>query len=352
MTSVQHSSAFGDGGRPLGGPRHGVAHVTSDLAEVEHTPSVVSIGFFDGVHLGHQTIIGQALDRAAQRDVRSVVVTFDRHPMQIVRPDAVPPLLMTTPRRARTLAATGVDLVVVLTFDEHLRTLPPEAFVSQVLQSSLDARHLVVGRNFRFGHRAAGNVALLERIGEREQFGVDGVDLLAVDGAPVSSTRIRDALAEGDVAAAARLLGRAFIIDGTVVHGDHRGRGLGFPTANLEIEAGLVVPAPGVYAGMVALPDGRQLPSATSIGTNPQFNGTTVRVETYVLDFDEDLYGMDIAVDLRHRIRGQRRFGSVDDLIAAMHADVDTARRVLAAAAQVAADGGSRGSRDSGRGDG
>lgn len=331
MTSVQHPHGFGDGAQPLGGPAQGAARVTSDLTEVEHTPSVVSIGFFDGVHLGHQSIIGQALDHAAQRNVRSVVVTFDRHPLQIVRPEAVPPLLMTTPRRARTLAATGVDLVVVLTFDEHLRALPPEAFVSQVLQSSLDARHLVVGRNFRFGHRAAGDVALLEQIGEREQFGVDGVDLLAVDGAPVSSTRIREALAEGDVGTAARLLGRAYIIDGTVVHGNHRGRGLGFPTANLDTEAGLVVPAPGVYAGMVALPDGRELLSATSIGTNPQFNGTTVRVETYVLDFDEDLYGRDIAVDLRHRIRGQQRFASVDDLTTAMRTDVETARRLLTA---------------------
>jgi riboflavin kinase/FMN adenylyltransferase len=329
MTSLHHSSAYGDGARPLGGSRRGDARVTSDLSEVEHTPSAVSIGFFDGVHLGHQTIIGRARERAAQQAVRSVVVTFDRHPMQIVRPEAVPPLLMTTPRRAQTLAATGVDLVVVLPFDEHLRALPPEAFVSQVLQSSLDARHLVVGRNFRFGHRAAGDVALLEQIGRRGQFGVDGVDLLAVDGAPVSSTRIRGALAKGDVAAAAHLLGRAFIIDGTVVRGDGRGRGLGFPTANLAIEAGLVVPASGVYAGMIALPDGRELPALTSIGTNPHFNGTAMRVETYVLDFDEDLYGSDIAVDLRHRIRDQQRFGAVDELITAMRGDVERARRVL-----------------------
>lgn len=306
------------------------ATVTSDLASIERTASVVSIGFFDGVHRGHRAIIGQAVDHAVTHGLRSVAVTFDRHPLQIVRPDSVPPLLMTTDRRARTLSETGVDLVVVLTFDERLRMLSPEAFVEQVLRSSLDARHLVVGHNFRFGHRAAGDVALLEQIGRREGFEVDGVDLVASDGEPISSTRIRTALAAGDVVTAARLLGQPFTIDGRVVHGDHRGHSLGYPTANLAVEAGCVIPATGVYAGVLTHPDGRALPSVTSIGTNPQFDGTTLRVESYVLDFDEELYGMDVAVDVRHRLRDQQRFPDTDALTAAMAGDVREARRVLA----------------------
>jgi len=303
--------------------------VASDLASVPATPSAVSIGFFDGVHLGHRAIVDRALDHAASHDLRSVVVTFDRHPLQIVRPDKVPPLLMTTARRARTLAHAGPDLVVVLPFDERLRMMPPEAFIAQVLRAALDARHVVVGHNFHFGHRAAGDVDLLTAVGARDGFTVDDVELLAVDGEPISSTRIRSALARGAVDEATRLLGRPFVIDGTVVHGDHRGRGLGYPTANLVVEDGVVLPAPGVYAGVLEHPDGRRLPAVTSIGTNPTFNGTNLRVESYVLDFDEDLYGLQVAVDVRRFLRGQQRFAGVDELIAAMDGDIRKARRAL-----------------------
>ena len=304
--------------------------VTSDLAAVPPTPSAVSIGFFDGVHLGHRAIIDRALDHAVTHGMRSVVVTFDRHPMQIVRPEKVPPLLMTTPRRAKTLSDTGPDVVVVLAFDERLRMMSPEAFIARVLRSSLDARHVVVGTNFRFGHRAAGDVGLLTDVGARDGFTVEGVELLAVDGEPISSTRIRAALGRGDVDEATRLLGRPFVIDGTVVHGDHRGRGLGYPTANLAIDDSVVVPAPGVYAGVLEHPDGRRLPAVTSVGTNPTFNGANLRVETFVLDLEEDLYGLQVAVDLRRFLRGQQRFADVDELIAAMDGDIREARRALA----------------------
>lgn len=306
--------------------------VTSDLSGVPRTPSAVSIGFFDGVHRGHRAIVEGALGHAAAHDLRSVVVTFDRHPLQIVRPDKVPPLLMTTLRRARTLADLGPDAVVVLPFDERLRMLAPETFIDQVLRSSLDARHVVVGHNFHFGHRAAGDVDLLARVGARDGFTVDGVELLTVDGEPISSTRIRTALGRGDVEAATRLLGRPFTIDGVVVHGDHRGRDLGYPTANLAVADGVVVPAAGVYAGTLEHPDARRLPAVTSIGTNPTFNGVGVRVETFVLDFDEDLYGLEVAVDLRRFLRGQQRFDDVDALVDAMDGDVREARRVLAGA--------------------
>lgn len=309
-----------------------MATVTSDLHAVPRAGSAVSVGFFDGVHLGHQAIVGQSIAHATGHDLRSVVVTFDRHPMQIVQPDKVPPLLMTTARRARTLAELGPDLVVVLAFDERLRMLPAEAFIDQVLRDVLDARHVVVGHNFRFGHRAAGDVALLRDVGARAGFTVDGVDLLALDGAPVSSTRIREALALGDVTTAGRLLGRPFVVDGTVIHGDHRGRALGFPTANLQIDPQCMIPRPGVYAGLLTHPDGRMLPAVTSIGTNPTFNGESLRVESYVLDFDEDLYGLQVAVDLRRHLRGQRRFDGVEALTAAMHADVRAARESLTGA--------------------
>ncbi|HEX6257487.1 MAG TPA: bifunctional riboflavin kinase/FAD synthetase [Euzebyales bacterium] len=302
--------------------------VVGDLSAVALTPSAVSVGFFDGVHRGHQAIIGRSQDHAARHGLRSVVVTFDRHPLQIVRPDKVPPLLMTTPRRARTLADLGVDAVVVLPFDERLRMLSAETFITRVLRGALDARHIVVGGNFRFGHGAAGDVDLLTRVGARDGFTVDGVDLLTADGEEISSSRIRAALGDGDVDLAARLLGRPFGIDGTVIHGDHRGKGLGYPTANLEVDDRVVVPATGVYAGVLTHPDGRELPAVTSIGTNPTFNGATLRVETYVLDFDEDLYGLDVMVDLRRFLRGQQRFDDVAALIAAMDGDVRRARRV------------------------
>lgn len=310
-----------------------VATVTSELDAVSRAASAVSIGFFDGVHLGHQAIVGRAMAHAQRHGLRSVIVTFDRHPMQIVRPERVPALLMTTDRRVRTLAALGPDVVVVLPFDERLRMLEPETFIAQVLRSSLDARHVVVGHNFRFGHRAAGDVALLEQVGARDGFSVDGVDLLHVDDAPISSTRIRSALGDGDVATAARLLGRPFVLDGTVVDGDRRGRQLGYPTANLAVADDVVVPAAGVYAGTLTHPDGRRLPAVTSIGTNPTFNGIGTRIETHVLDFDEELYGAAVAADLRRFLRGQQRFDDVDALIAAMHDDVRRARRALAVAA-------------------
>lgn len=328
MTPTSDGGGRGVDAAPDPGTR---AAVTSDLGEVARTPSAVSIGFFDGVHLGHRDLIGRMLDHAARHGLRSVVVTFDRHPLQIVRPDAVPPLLMTTARRARTLAGLGADLVVVLPFDERLRALEPETFIDRVLRSSLDARHVVVGGNFRFGHRAAGDVDLLAAVGARDGFSVDPADLLAVDGEPVSSTRIRAALGTGDVRAAARLLGDPVAIDGTVVHGDHRGRDLGYPTANLGLEPGLAVPADGVYAGLLWHPDGRTLPQVTSIGTNPTFDGVERRVEAHVLDFAEDLYGLDVTVDLRHRLRGQERFDDVAELVTAMDGDVARARRVLAA---------------------
>ncbi len=307
------------------------ARIVSGLGEVTHEPSVVSIGFFDGVHRGHRSIIARARQIAERRGVRSAVVTFDRHPMEVVRPGSQPKLLMTLARRARTLAALGVDLVVVLPFDDELRHLPPEQFVDHVLVDPLQAERVVVGANFRFGHKAAGDMGTLADLGGARGFTSEGVTLLELDGEVISSTAIRAAIEGGDVEKAARMLGRAHLVDGVVVRGDHRGAALGYPTANLQVSRRVAVPAPGVYAGIFHHPDGRALSAATSVGTNPTFGGQELRVEAFLLDTDEDLYGVDAALDFRHWLRAQQRYDTPEELTAAIAGDVAEARRLLGA---------------------
>ena len=305
------------------------ARVVRGLDEVSPAASVVSIGFFDGVHRGHQTIIARAVRAAERLGVRSVVVTFDRHPMEVVKPGTQPKLLQTLARRARTLAEQAVDLVVVLPFDDGLRHLPPDAFIDHVLVEPLHARRVVVGTNFRFGHKATGDVASLAEAGESRGFTAEGVTLLTLDGTVISSTEIRAAIDRGDVDVATRMLGRPYLVDGIVVHGDHRGAGLGFPTANLQISRRVAVPARGIYAGVFTLPDGAAHPCVTSVGVNPTFGGQELRVEAHLLDFSGDLYGREAAVDFRHRLRDEERFDSIDALVAQIGADADEARRLL-----------------------
>lgn len=307
-----------------------MAEVVAGLGRVAAAPSVVSIGFFDGVHLGHQRIIGEATARAAQHGVRSAIVTFDRHPMEVVKPGSQPKLLMTLERRTRTLAGQGVDLVVVLEFDDDLRHRTPREFADLVLGGRLAAREVVVGENFRFGHRAAGDVGTLRELGAEHGFAAVGVPLLELDGVAVSSTEIRNRLGAGAVEPAARMLGRAHAVDGIVVRGDRRGVSLGFPTVNLRASRRVQLPATGVYAGACHLPDGRAVPCVTNVGTNPTFGGQELRVEAHLLDFDEELYGVAVAVDFRHRIRDEQRFDGPDALVARIRADVDEARRLLA----------------------
>jgi riboflavin kinase/FMN adenylyltransferase len=305
------------------------ARICNGLDDVDPAPSVVSIGFFDGVHRGHQTIIRRAVRQAGDLGVRSAVVTFDRHPMEVVNPGSQPQLLMTLPRRAETLAAQGVDLVVVLPFDDELRHLAPAAFVEHVLVEPLRARRVVVGTNFRFGHRAAGDVVSLSELGVAVGFTAEGVTLLELDGTVISSTEIRAAVDAGDVDRATAMLGRPHLVEGVVVRGDQRGAGLGFPTANLQVSRRVAVPARGVYAGMFHLPDGRAVAAATNVGVNPTFGGQQLRVESYLLDFDGDLYGITGTVDFRHRLRDEEHFASVDDLVARMRGDVEQTRRLL-----------------------
>jgi riboflavin kinase / FMN adenylyltransferase len=299
--------------------------------------SVVTIGVFDGVHRGHQRIVARAVESAAELGLPVVVVTFDPHPDEVVRPGTHPPFLCTARRRSELLAGLGVAAVCVIPFTLEFSRLGPDEFVRAVLVDRLHAARVVVGENFRFGHKAAGDVALLAELGEKYDFTAEGVPLLTENGVTISSTGIRAMLASGEVVGAAHDLGRPHRVEGVVVRGHQRGRALGFPTANLETLPHTAIPADGVYAGWLARldTDGAELerwPAAISVGTNPTFDGRERTVEAYALDRDDlDLYGAHVAVDFGFRLRATLKFGSVDALVAQMHVDVDDARRLLTA---------------------
>ncbi|EST39113.1 riboflavin kinase [Streptomycetaceae bacterium MP113-05] len=302
--------------------------------------SVVTIGSYDGVHRGHQLIIGSAVERARALGVPSVVVTFDPHPSEVVRPGSHPPLLAPHHRRADLMAELGVDAVLVLPFTREFSQLSPADFVVKVLVDKLHARTVVEGPNFRFGHKAAGNVETLADLGATYDYDVDVVDLFASGdaggGAPFSSTLTRRLVTEGDVTGAAEVLGRPHRVEGVVVRGAQRGRELGFPTANVETLPHTAVPADGVYAGWLTVlgeGDPEAMPAAVSVGTNPQFDGTERTVEAYAIDrVDLELYGLHVAVDLLARIRGQEKFETLDALTDRMREDVDRCRTLVAEA--------------------
>ncbi|WP_025619198.1 bifunctional riboflavin kinase/FAD synthetase [Salinispora cortesiana] len=292
--------------------------------------SVVTIGVFDGVHRGHQAIIGHAVARARELGVKSVVVTFDPHPAEVVRPGSHPAVLTEPTRKAELIEALGVDVLCVVPFTPDFSRLSAEAFVHDVLVEHLHAALVVVGENFRFGHRAAGDVALLEQLGRTFGYAVEGAPLVAQAGTVFSSTYIRSCVAAGDVVAAASALGRPHRLEGVVVRGDRRGRELGFPTANLLCHRYAAVPADGVYAARLVRRGQREpLMAAVSIGTNPSFSGRERRVEAYVLDFDADLYGERLALDFVAHLRGQVRYDSIEPLVAQMAEDVEHTRQAL-----------------------
>jgi riboflavin kinase / FMN adenylyltransferase len=299
--------------------------------------SVVTIGEFDGVHRGHQRIVGIARQTAADVGLPVVVVTFDPHPDEVVRPGSHPALLCTARRRLQLLAGLGVDAVCVIPFTLEFSRLGPDEFVRTVLVDRLHAARVVVGDNFRFGHKAAGDVALLAELGEKYEFAVTGVPLLTENGITVSSTGIRALLADGAVSAAAELLGRPHRVEGVVVRGYERGRSLGFPTANLEPPPNTAIPADGIYAGWLASLDAagdetQRWPAAISVGTNPTFGGQDRTVEAHALDRDDlDLYGVHVAVDFVARLRATVKFDSVEALVQQMYIDVGDARRLLTA---------------------
>ncbi|MFI7605437.1 bifunctional riboflavin kinase/FAD synthetase [Micromonospora sp. NPDC049366] len=292
--------------------------------------SVVTIGVFDGVHKGHQATIGHTVARARELGVQSVVVTFDPHPAEVVRPGSHPAVLTEPARKAELIEALGADVLCVVPFTPEFSRLSAEAFVHDVLVEHLHAAQVVVGDNFRFGHRAAGDVALLERLGRTFGFGVEAAPLVAAAGTVFSSTYIRSCVDAGDVGAAAAALGRPHRVEGVVVRGDQRGRELGFPTANLLLHRYAAIPADGVYAARLIRRGQREpLMAAVSVGTNPTFSGRERRVEAYALDFDGDLYGERLALDFAAHLRGQVRYDSIEPLIAQMHQDVERTRRAL-----------------------
>ncbi len=283
------------------------------LPDAQPRPRHVAIGTFDGVHVGHQAVIDDA----------DTVLTFEPHPLEILHPPAAPKLIMPFRVKRDFIDGLGVSELVVIPFDEQFSEIPAEGFIEQVLLEKLGAERVSVGENFRFGAKAKGDPAMLQA---RDEFETRVVPLVEVDGETVSSSRIRALVAAGEVEEARRCLGAPFMLDGKVVEGDKRGRELGFPTANLVPDDSLVAPGYGVYA---AFANGH--PAAVNIGVRPTFeSGRGVLIEAYLIDHEEDLYGLNLRIAFVSRLRGERRFPSVEELVAQMHRDVDEAREVCA----------------------
>lgn len=288
------------------------------LADVEPRPRKVAVGEFDGVHLGHREVIRGA----------DTVVTFDPHPVAVVRPEVAPKLLTSLPVKADLVASLGVEEMVVIPFDADFAAQGPDAFIEEVLVGRLQATRVAVGENFRFGHRAVGDAALLTR---HESFATRVVALVEVEDEIVSSTHIRGLVVAGEVDDAARFLGAPFQLRGPVVAGDRRGRELGYPTANLVPDDALVCPGHGVYA---CFADGR--PAAVNVGVRPTFDtGRGVLIEAFIIDYEGDLYGRELRLEFLERLRGERRFDGVDGLVAQMGIDVERARAVAGRSASV-----------------
>jgi riboflavin kinase/FMN adenylyltransferase len=298
--------------------------------------TVVTVGMYDGVHRGHQALIGRAVQRAQALGRPCLLLTFDPHPSEVVRPGSHPAILTALDRKAELVAGLGVDAMCVLPFTPEFSRLSPETFTHTVLVEQLHTAFVVVGRNFTYGFKAAGTVDTLTVEGRRFGFGVEGVDLTSVDDeVTISSTYVRACVAAGDMESAARALGRPHRVDGVVVRGERRGRELGYPTANVECPPHTAIPADGVYAGHLVWRglDGTtrgSAPAAVSIGTNPTFQGTRRTVEAFVLDFDGDLYGEHVGVEFVERLRPMTAFTGVEALVEQMDRDVARTRELLA----------------------
>lgn len=296
--------------------------------------TVVTIGAYDGVHRGHQTVIAEVCRRAAAHGARSAVITFDRHPASVVRPESAPRLLTDLDQKLELLSATGVDATVVVRFDEAQSGEEPMAFIQRVLVDCLAASSVVVGEDFHFGRGRQGTVATLREVGAGAGFDVEPMTLLARTdgpGEPVSSTAIRRAMAGGQVELAAQMMGHAFEARGKVVTGDQRGRTLGFPTANVEVPNVICLPADGVYAGWYLRPDGTRQACAINLGRRPTFyeHADSSLLEAHLLDFHGDLYGEQAKVQFTHFLRSERKFDGIEALIAQLRDDIDHARTAL-----------------------
>jgi riboflavin kinase/FMN adenylyltransferase len=299
--------------------------------------TVVTVGMYDGVHRGHQVLIGAAVSRARAMRRPCLLLTFDPHPAEVVRPGSHPAILTSLDRKAELVAELGVDAMCVLPFTQEFMRLSPETFTHTVLVEQLHAAQVVVGENFTYGHKAAGNVQTLTVEGRRFGFAVEGIPLAAVDddAVTISSTYVRACVAAGDMESAARALGRPHRVDGIVVRGDRRGRDMGYPTANVECPAFTAIPADGVYAGHLVTRDPRsgasleRFPAAISVGSNPTFQGSRRTVEAFVLDYDGDLYGEHVGVEFVQRLRAMAAFPHVEALLEAMAKDVTDTRQIL-----------------------
>lgn len=293
--------------------------------------SAVGIGAFDGLHLGHRAVIHEIQRLAEERQCQTAVVTFDRHPATVVRPESAPRLLTDLDQKLELLEEAGVDVTLVVRFDAERSQETAEDFAREVLVECLRAQAVVVGHDFHFGHRRGGNVALLARMGGEHGFTVLGLNLVAEGDDAVSSTRIRRLLGEGRVEEAARLLDRPHEVRGQVVAGDRRGREMGFPTANIGVPAEILVPADGIYAAWYVRPDGSALPAAVSVGRRPTFyaDAPVSLVEAHLLDFDGDLYGELARLRFVARLRGEEKYDSMAALVDQIHRDVDATRTAL-----------------------
>lgn len=291
--------------------------------------TVVTVGFFDGVHLGHRAVLGRTVDAARQRGLPSVAVTFDRHPREVLTPGREPRLLTTVDRKAALIEETGIDTLLVVEFTEGLSMWPAETFASRVLADGLHAEHCVMGANFTFGHRAAGTVEMLIETGPTHGFTAERVELVEMGGRGVSSSSIRDALVRGDLEWPRVALGRRFVLDGTIVSGAGRGHALGYPTANLQTGPRLLLPGRGIYAGRALVGSASHV-AAISVGTNPTFGVEPLHVEAYLLDFDGDIVGREIAVEFWAYLRDEARFETPEELSSAIGEDVRRTRDLVA----------------------
>jgi riboflavin kinase/FMN adenylyltransferase len=294
-----------------------------------HRGCVASIGNFDGVHLGHQAIVARLLEHAAATGLPARVVLFEPQPLEFFRPEAIEPRLMRLREKLAALAGLGVDGVLCLHFDARLAGMPRENFVDRLLVQGLGVRHLVLGPDFRFGHKRLGDVEYLKSAGTTAGFGVEAVPPLLLDGERVSSTAVRQHLTGGDLAGAARLLGRPYTLHGRVSHGDERGRTIGFPTLNLPLRR-KAVSLRGVFAVRVTGLAAGPLPAVANLGVRPTVNGTYPLLEVHVLDFAGQVYGRQVQVEFVQQLRDERRFDSLDALRAQIDLDVRAARAMFA----------------------
>jgi riboflavin kinase/FMN adenylyltransferase len=297
---------------------------------LSNEPCVVTVGFFDGVHRGHRAVFARAVERARERGVRSVAITFDRHPREVLTPGREPRLLTTVERKASLIAETGIDVLVVLGFTPAFSRVPAEEFVRDVLVDGVHAVHAAMGANFTFGFKATGTIDNLAVMGKPFGLTAEGVALIQLEGRTVSSSSIRDSLGAGDLDWPRSALGRRFVLDGEVVPGHGRGKGLGFPTANLRTWPRLLLPGQGVYAG-AAVVEKRRYVAAIDVGTNPTFGVDPLHVEAFLLDFEEsDLHGHPMSVEFWGRLRDEVRYESVEELVAAIAGDVERTREIVA----------------------